>query len=106
MLMLPFSFPRVNRALIFTVFLLPESWAASADWPRYRGPAMNGISEESGLATSGAAKVLWSVETGLGYSAPVIGGGKVVISGHDGKDKDTLYCFDETSGEELSLIHI
>jgi len=100
MLMLPFSFPRVNRALIFTVFLFPESWAASADWPRYRGPGMNGISEEEGLKTSGPVKVLWSVETGLGYSAPVIGGGKVVISGHDGKDKDTLYCFDETSGEE------
>ncbi len=103
MLMLPFSFPRVNPALLLSALLLPEGSSLQlygADWARYRGPALDGISTEAGLRTSGEAKVLWKKSVGLGYSAPVIGGGRVVISGHDGKEKDTLFCFDEQSGEQ------
>ncbi len=97
--MLPSSFARVNPALLFAAFLFPGESALSGDWPRYRGPGLDGVSTEEGLRTSGEAKVLWSVEVGLGYSAPVIGGGRVVISGHDGKGTDTLFCFDEKTGE-------
>ncbi len=99
MSMLPFSFPRVNPALLFVAFLLPEGRVLSGDWPRYRGPELDGISTEEGLQAAGEAKVRWRSEVGLGYSAPVIGGGRVVISGHDGKETDTVYCFDEGTGE-------
>ena len=99
MSMLPFSFPRVNPALLFVAFLLPEGRVLSGDWPRYRGPGLDGISTEEGLQAAGEAKVRWRSEVGLGYSAPVIGGGRVVISGHDGKETDTVYCFDEGTGE-------
>jgi outer membrane protein assembly factor BamB len=104
MSMLPFSIPRVNPALIFSALLLPEgvsSPVAAADWPRYRGPNLDGISTEAGLRTSGEAKVLWSASVGLGYGAAVVGGGKVIVSGHDGKDRDTVFCFDEATGKEV-----
>jgi len=100
MMMMPFSFPRVNRALMLGALLLPESGIMAADWARYRGPGMDGISQESGLRTSGGAPVIWEKKVGLGYSAPVVGGGKVIITGHDGKETDTVYCFDEKTGEE------
>ncbi len=103
MAMLPFSIPRVNPALLLTALLVPdgiEPTAGAADWPRYRGPSQNGISEEGGLKTKGEAKVLWSAELGLGYSAPVVANGKLVATGHaDGKD--TIFCFDAASGKEL-----
>lgn len=102
--MLPFSIPRVNPALLFSALLLPEGVflsADAADWPKYRGPNLDGISTEPGLRASGEAKMLWKASVGLGYSAPVIGGGRVVISGHDGKDRDTLFCFEEATGKEL-----
>ena len=98
--MLPFSFPRVNPALLFTALLFPGGAVFSADWPRYRGPGSDGISTESGLRTSGEAKVLWSGKVGLGYSTPVVGGGRVIVTGHDGKEQDTMFCLDEKTGEE------
>lgn len=97
---MPLSFPRVNRALLFSALLLSEGWAFSLDWSRYRGPGMNGISQEEGLRTSGEAPVVWKKAVGLGYSSPVIGGGNVIITGHDGKETDTVYCLDEKTGEE------
>ena len=97
---LSFSIPLVNAA---TVVILSSSALVSSadDWPVYRGPAGTGISKEAGLRDSGEATVAWKAEVGLGYSAPIISGGKVVISGHDGAKKDTLFCFDEKTGAEL-----
>ena len=103
MSMLTFSFPRVNPALFLSALLLNDGaffLSEAADWPRYRGPALDGISTEGGLRTSGEAKVLWETTVGLGYSAPVIAGDKVIVSGHDGAEQDTLYCFDAKSGKE------
>ncbi len=98
--MLPFSIPRVNPALLFTALLLPEGAETIAgDWPRYRGPNLDGISTEAELRTSGEAPVRWRASVGLGYGAPVIGSGRVVVSGHAG-GQDTVFCFDETSGAE------
>lgn len=103
MSMLPFSFLRVNPALLLTALFLPdgiESRLHAADWPRYRGPGLDGISQEEGLKTKGEAKVLWKAELGLGYSAPVVAQGKLVVTGHaDGKD--TVFCFDAASGREV-----
>lgn len=98
--MLPFPFPRVNPALLATALFFPGGIAemAAADWPRYRGPDLDGISREEGLKTSGEAKLLWKAELGLGYSAPVVASGRVVVSGHT-EGRDTLFCFDEVTGE-------
>lgn len=103
MSMLPFSVTRVNQALFLSALLLNDgafSRTDAADWPSYRGPARDGISTESGLRTKGEAKTLWEASVGLGYSAPVVARGKVIVSGHDGTGQDTLFCLDEKSGAE------
>src|SRR5262249_61001711 len=54
--------------------------AHAADWPQFRGPHRDGISEEAHLIKSWPAagpRVLWRVPVGEGYShmAGVSGGG-------------------------------
>ena len=90
---------RVNAALLLAMaalFLLPVH---GDDWPVYRGPDRNGISSEAGMRTSGKAEEAWAVDLGLGFGSPVVSGGKVVVSGHDGDATDTLWCLDEKTGE-------
>jgi outer membrane protein assembly factor BamB len=58
-------------------------------WPQWRGRRRDGVSDEKGLLQSwpkGGPKLLWK-RTGLGrgYSAPVITGGSVYVTGDIGK---------------------
>jgi len=83
-----------------TALLIPNSGVFAADWPNLRGPDQNGISIEADLRSEGTASILWKASVGLGYSTPVVEDGKVIVTGHDGKEQDTVYCFDETTGKE------
>jgi len=98
MRMLPFSLPTVNRGMIVASTLALPFFLTAADWPNHRGPDFDGISKEKGLQTSCKAEVAWTAEVGLGYSTPVISGGSVFVSGHDGNDKDTVFCIDAGNG--------
>ena len=87
----------------FTVAFLP---APAADWSRFRGPDLNGISRETGWNSSWSAdgpKVAWRAKLGVGFSAVAVSGGRVVTTGHDGqaKGQDTVWCFDAATGKEL-----
>ncbi|UCG46415.1 MAG: PQQ-binding-like beta-propeller repeat protein [Phycisphaerales bacterium] len=60
------------------------------DWPQWRGPRRDGISDEKGLLSNwpeGGPKLLWKVEgLGRGWSSPVIVGGRLYITGDVGED--------------------
>ena len=49
---------------------------STSDWPQWRGPERNGISQESGLLKQWPAegpKLLWQVnDIGDGYSTPAV----------------------------------
>jgi outer membrane protein assembly factor BamB len=77
-----------------------------ADWPCYRGPDHNGISQETNWnSTWGNAgpKVLWKKSVGMGYSTTAVADGRVYAMGNSGKQTniDTVYCFDAQTGQEL-----
>jgi outer membrane protein assembly factor BamB len=80
--------------------------AFGADWPCYRGPEHNGISQEtdwhSGWGDSGP-KVLWKASVGIGFSTTAVADGRAYTMGNSGKatNTDTIYCFDAASGKEL-----
>jgi len=92
--------PVVNLALVVTSILSVPLSLLAGDWPTHRGPQLNGVSVETPLRRSGEAKVLWKVELGLGYSTPVIADGRVMVTGHDGKDTDVFFCLDPATGSE------
>lgn len=60
------------------------------DWPQFRGPRRDGISDERALQQSwpdGGPKLLWSATNlGRGYSSPVIVDGRLFITGDVGEE--------------------
>jgi outer membrane protein assembly factor BamB len=75
----------------------------AADWPQWRGPNRNGISEEKGLVDQfpePGPVAAWKAAVGLGFSSIVVGGGKAYTAGYaDGSD--TVFCLDAVTGKEI-----
>src|SRR5580765_4692585 len=94
---------KISAALGQVVMLSLTSFAARAeDWPNWRGPDHNGISKETGWTTKWPAngpKKLWQAEVGIGFGSFSVSQGRVYTSGN-AKGKDTVFCFDATSGKE------
>jgi len=71
-------------------------------WPQWRGPDLDGISKETKWRPDGDAEIRWSKQVGLGYSTVSIAGGRLYTVGHDkDEQKDTVYCLDSTTGDEV-----
>ena len=71
---------------------VPDGLIASPepDWPQWRGPRRDGISEEKGLLPSwpaGGPALLWKIDgLGTGWSSPIIVGERLYITGDVGDD--------------------
>jgi outer membrane protein assembly factor BamB len=74
------------------------------DWPQWRGPARNEISQEPGLFKSWPAegpKLLWkSPNRGGGYSTPSVARGRILGMGYRGND-EFVWALDADTGEEI-----
>jgi len=88
------------------VGLVSQSWcskAIAADWPNWRGPDHNGISNETGWSTTWpkeGPKVLWKASLGTGFASMAVRAGRVYAMGNI-NDNDVLYCFDADTGNEI-----
>jgi outer membrane protein assembly factor BamB len=70
-------------ALLLLVLSLDGFAAAAQDWPEFRGPTGQGISTERGLPLewSESRNVVWKTRVpGLGWSSPVVAGGRVWVT--------------------------
>jgi outer membrane protein assembly factor BamB len=72
---------------LLTVSVLPSpvAWAASggSNWPQWRGPASQGISEEKGLPSewSDTKNVAWKTPiSGRGHSSPIVWGNRIFLT--------------------------
>ena len=77
----------------------------AADWPRFRGPNGEGISEDKNVPVEWSAtkNVLWVTDIpGKGNSSPIISGDKLFLqtAGKDGSGR-ALLCLAADSGKEL-----
>ena len=76
-----------------------SSWAE--DWPQWRGPRRDGLSDETGLRrewNSAPPQLAWrSIGLGEGYSSVVVSRGRVFTIGRHG-EKVVCTCLDENSG--------
>jgi outer membrane protein assembly factor BamB len=73
------------------------------DWPQWRGPNRNGISQEKGWLDHWPAegpKVAWKTGIGTGFSSFSVAKGRVFSMGN-ADNTDTVFCFDATSGKPL-----
>ncbi|MHC4286090.1 MAG: PQQ-binding-like beta-propeller repeat protein [Planctomycetota bacterium] len=75
--------------------------AEAADWPNWRGPNHNGISNETGWNTNWpetGPKKLWEKTLGPGFAS--IADGRVYAMGNI-EDNDILYCLNADTGKEI-----
>ncbi len=86
--------------VLMTTLWLPCS---AGDWPCFRGPNADGVSLEKDWLTQwpeNGPPVLWRTEVGTGYSAVVVVDNRLFTMGNR-ENRDTVYCLDASSGEEL-----
>lgn len=75
--------------------------AGAADWPQWRGPDRNGISEEKGWFTAGAQpRTVWEAAVGAGYSSMAVQGGRLYTMGNR-DNSDGVVCLDAAKGAEV-----
>src|SRR4051812_11696203 len=80
---------RRSFLLAVSLLLLGAAWAAAENWPGWRGPGYNGISDETGLPTSWAPgkNIVWELDMpGPGGSTPAVWGDRIFVTSGDGKD--------------------
>lgn len=72
------------------------------DWPQWRGPNRDGISNETIQKNWPAEgpKVVWKAPSGDGYSGIVVVDGKLFTM-HATRNEDLLVCLDAASGKEV-----
>jgi outer membrane protein assembly factor BamB len=80
--------------------LLP---AADAEWPRFRGPGGDGVSNETGLLKQwpeAGPEVLWRTSLGNGFSGISVAGGRVYTLYGSGSDEFAV-CLDAATGKQI-----
>ena len=92
------------RKLGVVVFWLLSFVAVNAEnWPQWRGPALNGVSNEKNLPVKWTTEenVVWKVAMpGWSGSTPIIWRDRIFLNVADG-DNLALWCLDKTKGEVL-----
>ncbi len=79
--------------------------ASTSDWPQWRGPQRNGISQESGLLKQWPAegpKLLWQVnDIGDGYSTPVVVGTRIYMMSNLGLENEFVQALSTEDGKSV-----
>ncbi len=79
--------------------------ASPSDWPQWRGPQRNGISQESGLLKQWPAegpKLLWQVnDIGDGYSTPAVVGTRIYLMSNRGMENEFVQALSTPDGKPI-----
>jgi outer membrane protein assembly factor BamB len=79
--------------------------ASGADWPQWRGPERNGISQETGLLKEwpkGGPRLLWHLsDIGYGYSTPSVVGERIYLLSNTGMDNEFVQALDVQDGKKI-----
>ncbi len=75
------------------------------DWPQWRGPHRNGISQETGLLQEwpeNGPKLVWAVkDVGAGFSTPAVVGQRIYLMGNEGVDKEFVEALNAVDGQHV-----
>jgi outer membrane protein assembly factor BamB len=94
----------------YVLAILSATFAAAADWPQWRGPERNGISQEKGLARewpSDGPRLVWQIkDAGGGYSTPAVVGQRLYTLGNHGNDDEFVQARNVADGQPIWTQHI
>lgn len=78
--------------------------AAAANWPQWRGPERNGISQETGLLKEWpkeGPRLLWQAkDIGSGYSTPAVVGGRLYLLSNQGMEDEFVKALQVKDGKQ------
>jgi outer membrane protein assembly factor BamB len=86
---------------ILAVLVISLSVARAENWPQWRGPSLNGVSNEKNLPVKWSAEenVVWKVPMpGLSGATPIVWRDRIFLSVADG-DNLALWCIAKNNGE-------
>ncbi|HKX27761.1 MAG TPA: PQQ-binding-like beta-propeller repeat protein, partial [Blastocatellia bacterium] len=82
-----------------------DNGLSTTDWPQWRGPERNGISQERGLLKQWPAegpKLLWQVnEIGDGYSTPAVVGTQIYLMSNRGLENEFVQSLSTKDGKPI-----
>ncbi|HEU4595992.1 MAG TPA: PQQ-binding-like beta-propeller repeat protein [Pyrinomonadaceae bacterium] len=90
---------RTISACLLSLLFITHTFAGN--WPQWRGPGLNGVSEERNLPErwSAAENVAWKLALpGLSGSTPIVWGERIFLNVGEG-DALALWCVDRSKGE-------
>lgn len=94
--------PLATAACVLAVVICTN--ATAGDWPHWRGPHRNGVSDETSGWNGGRwidDKAAWSTNAGVGSTSPIVVGGRVYVTGWSDKGTDVVRCLDAVDGKPL-----
>lgn len=83
--------------------LFVASSSVAGDWPCWRGPRLDGTSDETGWLSQwpeAGPPVAWKTDVGTGFSSVTVGAGRLYTIGNR-DNTDTVYCLDAAAGRQL-----
>ena len=100
---------RATNALIVVTYLVLQgaSFLKAEDWPRFRGPHGDGISNDERIPNewSDLKNLKWKLTLpGKGFSSPIVFGKRVFVTAYSGSGNKVtrhLVCVDRESGKAL-----
>jgi outer membrane protein assembly factor BamB len=91
--------------LAFMALIQVSSIAGAADWPQWRGPHRDGISQEIGLLQEWPAEgpqLVWqAIDIGEGYSTPAVVGNRIYLISNKGMEDEYVQALDTKEGKEV-----
>ncbi len=100
-----------NSARLAFLVAAVALWSVASnggDWPQFRGPNRDGISDETDLLTrwsEGVPDELWRVPLGSGFSGLSVAGGRIFTMYGDGQD-ELAVGIDAATGKQLWRVRI
>src|SRR6266550_5628944 len=93
------------RGSISGLLIVAAVSADANDWPQWRGPERNGISQETGLLKEwpkDGPRLLWHrSDVGYGYSTPSVVGERIYLLSNIGMDNEFVQALDVKDGKKI-----
>ena len=93
----------MRRVGVVTLLFISFVVARAQNWPQWRGPSLNGVSNEKNLPVKWTTEenILWQVPMpGYSGSTPIIWRDRIFLNVADG-DNLSLWCLNKSNGAVL-----